>query len=640
MTATTTAVPAAPADRAAAARLRFDEGLARFRAGDFAGAENRFHEALALSPDRPSVLTNLANALLEQREFGEGRIYAQRATEVEPARFEAWFTLGRCHAGEGNHEAALECMTAALALRRDDPQTLFHQGAALNHLQRHEEAFAAYCAAVAADPGHANAWLNAGVSLAYLRRYHEALDFLAGALRARPDFPEAHLNRGITQFKLGQLDAALQDFDAGLALAPRDAELWFNRGIVFAERERFDDALRCYDEALRTRPDYAEAWCNRGVALKARFRDEEALAHYDRALALKPDFVEAWSNRGVVLFESGRYEAALDSYASALRLRPGHPDARWNESHVRLLRGEFSLGWEKYGARWQRHRADRPRYTQRPLLALSQATASTRILLWAEQGYGDTLQFCRYVPLLAQTGALVILEVPEPLRDLMGTLGSCTVVPQTGAPQAFDFQAPLMDLPRLFGTTVDAIPAPRAYLRADPAAIARWAGRLGPRTALPRIAVATSGNPKNANDHRRSMPLREIAPLLELAQVYLIQKDLNAEDEAFCRLHPEINLLGPQIASFADSAAIASLMDLVISVDTSLAHLAGALGLPLWVLLPWAPEWRWLLDRSDCPWYPGARLFRQTMAGDWAGVMARVVDALPPRPKKMVASTP
>jgi hypothetical protein len=185
-----------------------------------------------------------------------------------------------------------------------------------------------------------------------------------------------------------------------------------------------------------------------------------------------------------------------------------------------------------------------------------------------------------------------------------------------------------MELPRIFKTTLDSIPAPLAYLRADPGAIARWADRLGPRGTSLRIAVASSGNPRNANDHRRSMPLREIAPLLGLAQVYVIQKALCADDTAFCQSHPEVQFLGPQITSFADSAAIAELMDVVISVDTSLAHLAGALGRPVWILLPWAPEWRWLLDRDDCPWYPSARLYRQQSAGDWSGLVARVATAL------------
>jgi tetratricopeptide (TPR) repeat protein len=617
-----------PAQGADAARECFLAGLDRFRAGDFAGAEGNFLAALALSPDRPSVLTNLANALLEQREFGEARIYAMRATEVDPSSYEAWFTLGRCSAGEGNHELALACMDNALARRPAAVPALFHRGAALNHLQRHEAAFESYSHAVAIDPGHANAWLNAGVSLAYLRRYREAADTFAGALRAQPDFPQAHLNLGITYFKTQRYEAALAQFDRGLALAPQDPELWFNRGIVFAEWNRHDEALRCYDAALRTRPDYAEAWCNRGVALKACFRDAEALENYDRALAHKADFVEAWSNRGVVLFESRRYAAALESYAKALHLRPGHPDANWNESHVRLLLGQFAVGWNKYGARWQRHRADAPRHVQRPLLSLDQASAPRRILLWAEQGYGDTLQFCRYAPLLARTGAQVIVEVPEPLRELMGSLESCTVIAQSATPPDFDFQAPLMDLPRIFETTLDTVPAPAAYLRADLGAIARWTERLGPRGRKLRIAVATAGNPQNANDHRRSMPLRELAPLLDLAQVLVVQKELSTDDAHYWRGHPEMQFLGPQIASFADSAAIASLVDVVISVDTSLAHLAGALGRPVWILLPWAPEWRWLLDRSDSPWYPSARLFRQESAGDWSGVVAQVATAL------------
>jgi hypothetical protein len=322
-----------------------------------------------------------------------------------------------------------------------------------------------------------------------------------------------------------------------------------------------------------------------------------------------------------------RHEEALESYAQAQRLEPDLANAHWNESLARLVLGQFELGWRKYAYRWRVPGAA-PRLTVNPLERL-QDVPGRRVLLWSEQGYGDTLHFCRYAALLAARGAQVFLEVQSPLKELLGTLERVDGVFARGeALPAFDLQASLLDLPGLFDTRLDGIPARTPYLSANPARIGYWRDRLPASDGALRIGLCCSGNPQHLYDAQRSMPLAALTPLRERAQLFLIQKDLREADAEAARSHPNLHFLGESIRDFADSAALVELMDLIVSVDASLAHLAGALGKAVWILLPWAPEWRWMLDRTDCPWYPTATLFRQGSAGDWGGVVQRLAAAL------------
>jgi len=612
------------------AREHFEQGTAHLRAGQYLAAEQCLRAALDLQPDRPSLLTNLALCLLHQRRGAEALDCARRATQVNPELAAAWFACAQIHLESAEPAAALQALERVAALQADGTESCYLRALAYAASNQHEAALAAFEATLARAPAHGLALMGAGTCLGTLGRHAAAVARFTQAMECGAPRAPLLLNRGISRVSLGHPGAALEDFAQGLLEAPEDAQLWFNRGVALMELGRADEALAAYERCLVLDPTEAKAWCNRGVIFKARHDLVAAIASYDQALALDPRYVQAWSNRGVALFELRRYDEALQCYARALALDPECADAHWNESHVRLLQGDFARGWPKYAYRWQCHSAPARAHERASLSSLAQIQPGCRILLWAEQGHGDALQFCRYAPRIAALGARVYLQVPAVLCELMATLPGCTVLDPQGAAPDFDFQAPLLDLPGLLESTT-VFSWSGAYLSVSPAATARWSERIPRRSGRLRIGLACSGNPQHTNDRNRSMPLRIFSSLDAVADLFVLQKSLSDADRNCLATLPHTQFVGPELDTFMDAAAIASHMDLIISVDTALAHLAGALNLPVWILLPWAPEWRWQQERADSPWYPSARLFRQAAPGDWDGVLAAVVQCLETR---------
>jgi len=450
------------------------------------------------------------------------------------------------------------------------------------------------------------------------------------ALAIRPDSAEALSNRGVTLHELGRCEEALASYDRALKVRPAYAEALSNRGLTLHQLGRFEEALASYERAFDTRADYAEALCNRGLTLHEVGRFEDALASYDKAIALQPRYVDAHLNRGNTLRELGRFAEELASYAQALELQPNDARVHYNESLCRLLIGDFECGWVKYEWRWQieQLRAEKRNFSQ-PLWLGSDQIENKVILLHGEQGFGDVIQFCRYVPLVAERAARVILEVSEPLRELMDDLpGASEIVAKGDRLPYFDVHCPLLSLPLAFKTRLATIPCDTPYLHAPPQAVLRWSKRLGPRTR-PRVGLAWSGRPTHKNDRNRSIKLSALLPLLDSdADFVSLQRDVRADDVAVLNDRKRLIHFGDELTNFTDTAALISNLDLVISVDTSVAHVAGALNKTVWVLLPFIPDWRWLLDRDDSPWYPSARLFRQSTARTWDDVIATVARSL------------
>jgi tetratricopeptide (TPR) repeat protein len=360
-------------------------------------------------------------------------------------------------------------------------------------------------------------------------------------------------------------------------------------------------------------------------------RFDDALAGYDRALALRPDYVEAHCNRGVTLQDFRRFDEALACYERARATRPDFADAHYNEALCRLLVGDLKRGFDRHEWRWEtaQHRSFKRNFSQ-TLWTGAQDLSGKTILLHAEQGLGDTIQFCRYAPLVAARGACVVLEVQEPLRALMATLpGDARMVARGEPLPDFDLHCPLLSLPRSLATELATIPRVTPYLRAAADGAAKWNGRLGVRDR-PRIGVAWSGRPSHKNDHNRSI---DLAAFLQGfagidATIVSLQREVRDADLATLRERGDVVHFGEELKDFSDTAALIANLDLVVAVDTSVAHLAGALAKPVWVLLPFIPDWRWLLDRDDSPWYPAARLFRQDESRRWENVFARVNAAL------------
>jgi len=540
---------------------------------------------------------NEAMALHRQGRLRDAeRIYA-RVLKAAPDDFDVLNLLGAVKAQLGHIGEAHRLFSAAVKVNPRAPQALVNLGQALHALKRDAEALDCFDKALALAPGdaailnsHANALLSLG-------RAEEALAEFREVLAKVPQHAEARLNAGIALATLGRPDEAVAEFDGAAALAPGHPAVHFNRGLTLFELGRYTDAIAAYDRALAAAPDHASAVLNRGRALAALNRYDEALASYDRAIALRKD----------------------------------DADAHFMKSMALLTRGEYRRGFADYEWRWRRSGMPAQKSRGRPLWLGEYPLARKTILLHAEQGLGDTIQFARYVPRLAAHGAKVMLEVQPELVPILARLdGAAVVIARGDALPAYDVHCPLGSLSLALKTERDTVPADIPYLSADEPHLAKWSARLSglPR---PRVAIAWSGNPSHINDRNRSLAFAKLAPLLAAAtgaQFISIQREVRGDDAAALAAEPRVTHVGAELESFADTAAAIAHCDLVIAVDTAVTHLAGALGRPLWVLLPFAPDWRWTLDGETSPWYPAARLFRQTALGDWDDPLARVGAAL------------
>ncbi|MDO6387396.1 tetratricopeptide repeat protein [Uliginosibacterium sp. 31-12] len=429
-----------------------------------------------------------------------------------------------------------------------------------------------------------------------LGRLSEALAMIRGALAIRPDSPSAHNTHAL---------------------------------ILLAEGER-RAALAAFEQALRLAPDYFEALVNRANLLSDLHRFEEALAALDLAIRQQPALALLHNNRGLVLQDMRRFDEALAAYGEARRLAPEFAEARWNEARCRLLTGDFLEGWRLHEARWQVDGFAAARNFSQPLWLGDTDLAGKTILLHGEQGFGDSLQFARYVPLVAARGARVLLEVRKGLRSLLESVaGVAEVIDAGDSLPIFDCHCPLMTLPLAFGTCLESIPTEVPYLGVSAERNLCWREHLAHLPQGLKIGIAWAGNPAHRNDFNRSMPLASLEPLLRSGAHFVSLQKAPTEAERGLLVRFGVADFSAEINDFLDTAALIEQLDLVISVDSAAAHLAGALGKPLWLALPFVGEWRWLLDRVDSPWYPTARLFRQGSPGDWQGLVAQMRQALP-----------
>jgi tetratricopeptide (TPR) repeat protein len=532
----------------------------------------------------------------------------------------------------GRLEEALSGFDAVLRTRQSDATSHFNRGLVLRELGRTGEAITALDQALKLDPTNPAPFRVGGLILRDAGRYDQALTFFKQALRLRPHFYECQLDHANVLLKLGRFEAALEAYDQALALFPNDADLLNNRGAALRELGQLDAALIAFEAALAVRPAFPRGLFNRGTMLLKRATPEAALASYDAALALKPVYPDAHVGRGVALKELGRFDEALAAFDTALAQDPASTPAKNNKGALQLLHGDFAAGLEGYEYRW----VNSGSYEKKLDFPIPQWSgpnaAGARVLVYDEQGFGDTFQFCRYLPLMADAGVKVTFFCRSMLRHLIGRIDPrVRVVDYFGPEEIFDAQIALSSLPRAFGTRVETIPTSQNYLTADPEHVARWRNRLG--THGFKVGLCWQGNLNPQADPRRSIPLEAFAPLAAVPGVRLIS--LQKADAAEISLARRFDL---EVAAdfdsgrdaFFDCAAVMGNLDLVITCDTSIAHLAGALGCPVFVLLKQIPEWRWLLDREDSPWYPTMRLFRQKQRGDWAEVMTRVAAALGP----------
>lgn len=649
-------------------QLLFLIGTACQQLGRSAPAADFLRQSIEHLPENPAAHNNYGNALRALGHFGDAIGKYDKAIGLKPDYVEAYCNRALACRDLGRIESALASFEQALALRPDHVEALSGRGAALNELGRHEEALRSCDDAIALCAGHAAAHFNRGNVLIDLGRPELALASYDRAISCRPDYAEAFSNRALVLRDCGRLEDALASCNEAIAIRPDYADAYFHRGIVLRELNFSEAATASFNEALRLDPSHARAYCERGNSLYRQGRAEEALSDYERAVTLKSDYAEAYSNRGNALKSLGLFEQALSSFGAAIsisansvstlasaycnrgnvfhdllrddealadyeksiELNPQYAEAHWNKALTLLRAGCFVPGWALYEWRMKRKRARAiySTYGEMPWRGL-ECVRGKRLLVYGEQGLGDVIQFSRYLPRVAALGAKVLFSVRPALVPLLETLSGEVSVLRSDIPMPeFDAHCPLMSLPFVFGTNSETIPREVPYLRSDPAKAAAWERRLGPRERL-RVGLAWSGSASHENDRHRSIPLDRLSSLAALPfEFHSLQNEYRAGDfpapgvHAFVRRHDDV------LKDFSDTAALVEAMDLVISVDTSVAHLAGALGKTVWILLPYSPDFRWMLAREDSPWYPSARLFRQPSVGDWASVVSRVCEAL------------
>jgi len=478
--------------------------------------------------------------------------------------------------------------------------------------------------AIAANPRQPFYHSNLGNALKAQNKLDEAVSCFEQALEIKPDHEEAFYNLGNTLIAQKKLEEAAAAYRRALKIKPDYVDALSNLGTAYRQQKKLDEAIDCFERARVLAPEHADLCCNLGDALHAQGKVDEAISWYKRTLELNPQHAKACNCLCNGYFDKGDLVQSTAWCERCLALDPGFGDARMNQCLLQLLQGDYVNGWRNYEVRWEVYTA---RTSTQPLW-LGAPLKGARILLHAEQGLGDSLQFLRYVPLVQSAGGRVILDLPAKLHRLVKGLSGVLALVSTGAPLPyFDCHCPLMSLPLALGTTLQTVPARVPYLSVPPEALASAAAIPWPASGL-KVGLAWTGNPDHPKNRFRSVPLALLETLLDLPGVHFFSLQMGPAAAELASRRLPIADLAPVTGDMADTAAQMANLDLIVTIDTSMAHLAGALARPVWVLLGHSPDWRWLMDREDSPWYPTARLFRQKRDGDWRPVIERVRTAL------------
>ena len=566
----------------------FKEALACHQAGDLKEAERLYRRLLARDACHTDAMHLLGLIVSEQGEHEQAVRLIGRADELRPNTAVYLANLGLALRRAGKLGDSIDRYQRAIRIEPGNAATHFKLGGALRDMQRIEEAEQAYSRALTLDPSHTEARYERANALHQLNRYPEAIEEYRTVVEREPLNAEAQFNLAVTLMIDNRIEEAEAAYRRALELHPEHAQAFNNLGHILQAKGLFEDALECYCHSLRIKPDYVEAHYNLGVALQNQNRIEESAAAYRGVLALDPLHADAHNNQGSLHLALNEVTAAIACYQRAVELAPEHHDAPWNLGLAHLALGNWAEGWKGYEWRFRMNPQLKRDFPQ-PLWQGEPLEGKT-VLLVAEQGLGDTIQFVRFRKELERRGARTLVEVQERLKPLIGARDN----------RPFDFYAHMMSLPGILGECAFNACAEVPYLDLTPT-------DLGPGF---KVGLCWSGNASNKNDRLRSMHEQDVMPIREMEGVRCFSLQQKEGD----------SLLG--------TAAVVAGLDLVITVDTMIAHLAGALGRPVWTMLAFAADWRWMLDREDSPWYPTMRLFRQTTRGDWAGVIERVRGAL------------
>lgn len=602
-------------------------------------AVNYLTKALEINTNHAACFSNRGNALKELGQLDEALSDYRRAVYINPGYAEAYCNMGVTLYIQGKLEEAVVKYERAIDIKHDYAEAYSNLGNALKDLGRLEEAANSLARAIQIKPDYAKAFSNFGNVLRELKLFDQAIASYERAIALDPSFAEAYSNLGVTLQASKRSNEALNSYERAIALDPHLVEAYSNLGNLLKENNQLEEALEIYGRAIEIKPDSPEAYSNRGVTLQELGRFEEAVENFDRAIELKPDYAESFSNRGNALKALQRIKESVKSFDRAIEISPNYAAAHLNKSFVLLLGGEYREGWSLHEWRWQQENLKREADSfSKPLWLGIEDIKNKIILLHAEQGLGDVIQFCRYAKLVKDLGAKVLLEAPKRLVALLRQLDYVDVLLERGESRpAFDFHCPLMSLPMVFGTELTSIPMSSPYLRADEVKVQYWKAKLVRKNRL-KVGVVWNGGFRPdqpelwATNERRNIPLDVFSNGLNLldADFFSLQKGDPAESEIRDRemqYWPDGNFhnYASELNDFTDTAALIENLDIVLSVDTSTAHLAAAMGKPTWILNRYDTCWRWLLDRDDSPWYGAVKLYRQSSDFDWEPVFARVV---------------
>jgi tetratricopeptide (TPR) repeat protein len=527
----------------------------------------------------------------------------------------------------GEFHKAEQILKEILEGHPDNIDALYFLGEISYQVKNYDSAIQYIKKALELNPTDADAFNNLGIILRENGQLEEAITCYQKALEINPEFSLAYYNLGSVFKEKGQFAKAITCYQKAIQFNPNLADAYNNLGIILRDNGQLEEAITCYQKAVEINPDLANLYYNMGAVLQDKNCFDEAIAYYQKSLELNPYLDDAYNNLGYSFKENNQIDEAMICFQKAVEINPNLAEAHWNMSHALLLSGNLKDGWREFEWRWKVEGLLFQRKFLQPLWDGSDITGNT-ILLYAEQGLGDTIQFIRYASLVARRCAAVIVESQKELKLLLQNVEGVNRIMEYGEPlPEFDVRCPLLNLPSLFDTSLDNIPNRIPYVTAEPVLVNKWRDKIKYDESKFKVGLVWAGNPKYKKDHYRSFSLITFSPLSQLKEItfYSVQKGEGAEQAKSPPGGMKLVDFTEELHNFTDTAALIENLDLVISADTAVAHLTGAMGKPIWTLLPFAPDWRWMLTREDSPWYPTMRLFRQHSTGNWRAVIDRVV---------------
>jgi tetratricopeptide (TPR) repeat protein len=594
-----------------------------YECGNLSQAETLCTKILKHDPDNAAALHLLGVIRYQLKQYESARVCIEKSLQLNPADPFAYFNLANICRDMNRFEYAIANYQKALGLNPDFADAYYNMGLVFEAEGQISDAVSCYKNALRINPNDAAAHNNLGVLLQRMGKKDEAIRHFQGSVRIAPGNFKAYYNLGLVLHSQGRFDEAIANYRKAILLNPDYADAYNDLGASLKEKGLLDEAEDCYKKTLQITPGRADTYYNLGIVLKEKGDIDGAITNYERAIRIDPGYLNAYNNLGIAYQDNGQLPRAMECYKKALQIDPDDPVTHWNLSHALLLTGNFEEGWKEY--EWRLRVKELPNtILEHPLWDGADISGKT-ILLYAEQGFGDTIQFVRYARPVAKSGARIILACPKELSALLQDVEGVHQTVGRGDPLPyFDVYCHLLSLPRILGTTIENIPAEVPYITANPFLVKRWSEKMQCDRSRLKIGLVWAGN------EQRSCSLKSFSPLSQFDNItfYSLQKG-EASKEA--KDPPEDMRLvdyTDEINDFSDTAALIQNLDLTISADTAVAHLAGALAKPVWILLPFSPDWRWMLGRDDSPWYPTMKLFRRSKTGDWNSLITDIAKNL------------